>query len=266
MNGIPLRTLIILLFCAALAGAADDGPETVRRVDDLLRPDQSFSVETRIDAYRDRSPVGSLVLLTFVRVPADDTEPAALSLALEPQAERGKVILRQPDGTFWLLDPGAQRPVKLTNQQHLRGEMSLDDLTPLRLSADYTASADGDEKIMDAAGKTVSARRFVLSAKTKVAPYSEVRLWTDGLFVKPVKLACLAAGGRTMRTVFFSEFRGFLGKERPTEWTIVDGTRPGRVTRLRFSDYRRRELPPELYDPNRLRDAAAIMSTMIRPN
>lgn len=265
MNANLLRLPLLLLACADLAGAADDASETVRRIDQLLRPEQSFSVETRIDAYRDRSPVGSLVLLTFVRV-ADDSEPAALSLAIGPEEERGKVILRQPDGTFWLLDPGAQRPVKLTNQQHLRGEMSLDDLTPLRLSADYTAAVEGEEKISDAAGKTVNARRFTLSARTKAAPYATVRLWTDGLFAKPVKLECLAAGGRTLRTVFFGEFRGFLGKERPTEWTIVDGTRPGRVTRLRFSDYRRRELPADLYDPERLRDAAAIMSTMNRPD
>lgn len=236
--------------------AAPDVAEVIRRVDEMMRPAKSFQVEAQIETFRDRARAGSLTLETSVRVPDDGSEPDALSRVMAPEAERGKVILRLA-GVTWLLAPGAERPVKLSGQPGMPADASLEDLVPPRLVADYTVKDEGDDAITDATGRAVTARRLALSAKTPAAPYPALRLWTDGAFHRPVKLECLTAGGRVARTVFYDQFRGFLGSERPTELTIVDGITPGRVTRIRFSRYAHREWPADYYQPDRMAEWAS---------
>jgi hypothetical protein len=64
-----------------------------------------------------------------------------------------------------------------------------------------------------------------------------------------VKVECFSSTGRVLKTVFYSNFRGFLGKARPCELIVVDGTAPGRITRIRFSEFAYRDLQDEAYDP-----------------
>lgn len=249
---------LVSLLVAASAAAAPDAEEIVQKAEEVLRPDKSFSVVAAIDSFRNRAPEGSITLRTFVKVAAGPgTEPDAISVVSAPEAEAGKVILRQ-SGNLWLLAPGSRRPVKLSGNQRLQGDASLDDLVHLDLTGDYTATDEGEESITDASGKATKARRIVLSAKAKASTYPSLRLWTDRLFHRPVKLECLAASGKVLKTVFYDRYRGFLGSERPTELTIVDGTVPGRVTRVRFSDYNHRELPAELFTPDRMAEAAGL--------
>jgi hypothetical protein len=62
-----------------------------------------------------------------------------------------------------------------------------------------------------------------------------------------VKAECFSSTGRVLKTVFYSRFREFLGKQRPTELNVVDGTTPGRVTRIRFSEFQYQEIDPGSY-------------------
>ncbi|MCB1077324.1 MAG: outer membrane lipoprotein-sorting protein [Verrucomicrobiae bacterium] len=253
------RFLVFSMGLAALSvGSSSAAPEAealVRRADDLLRPDRSFAVVAEIDSYRNRALAGKITLKTYVRVSKTGGEPDALAFATDPEAERGKVILRH-EGVLWLLNPGAERPVKLVGHQRLQGDASLEDLVHLRLAEDYAVTDEGEETIVEASGKSVATRRLKLTAKSGVSSvYPTLRLWIGGAFQRPVKMECLAASGKVLRTVFYDRYRGFLGTDRPAELMIVDGTAPGRVTRIRFSDYSHQELPADWYQPEKMREA-----------
>lgn len=247
-------TLACSVVVASFARADDSADAIIRSVADSLKPPRSFSALSKIDTYRNRVASGSMTLRTYIKISKSDRGPHSVSIVLLPEGERGKVFLRVDD-TFWLYDPGAQRPVAISTQQRLMGDASLGDVTHFDLEENYSAVLEGDETIVNSSGESVSGQRLTLRAKSKNVLYPTLRLWVSALHnqsVKdqrqlPVKIECLSSTGRVLKTVYYSKFRGFLGKQRPTELNVVDNTAPGRVTRIRFSEFVYKELDDQAY-------------------
>lgn len=246
-----------LIICAAAALALFPQPQAhadqaadaiVKTVESSLKPPKSFSVLSTIDTYRNRVASGTMLLRTYVNIADSNQGPRSVSIVLSPEGERGKVFLRIDDD-FWLYDPGARRPVRLSTQQRLMGDASLADVTHFDLVDNYSAALEGQETIADASGKGVDGQRLKLSALAKTSLYPTLRLWVARSNKQPVKIECLSSTGNTLKTVFYGRFRGFLGKQRPTELMVVDGTAPGRVTRIRFSEFIYQDLQAEAYTP-----------------
>lgn len=246
-------TVLALAAAAGLAFAdqarADDAADAiVRSVADCLKPPKSFSVLSKLDTYRNRVASGSMTLRTYVKISDASKGPHSVSIVLFPEGERGKVFLRV-DEAFWLYDPGARRPVKISTQQRLMGDASLADVTHFDFEKNYTAALEGEETIVDSSGDSVSTQRLALTARSKNVLYPSLRLWVSGLRKQPVKVECHSSTGRVLKTVFYGKFRGFLGKSRPTELNVVDGTAAGRVTRIRFSEFLYQGLQEGAYTP-----------------
>src|SRR5690606_4035738 len=115
-------------------------------------------------------------------------------VVLSPEGERGKVFLRIEDA-FWLYDPGARRPVRLSTQQRLMGDASLADVTHFELVDNYSAVLESQETIADASGKNVAAQGLKLSALAKTSLYPTLKLWVDASNQQPVKVECLSSTG-----------------------------------------------------------------------
>lgn len=220
----------------------------VQTVEGTLKPAKSFSVLSTIDTYRERVASGTMLLRTYVNIADSNQGPRSVSVVLSPDGERGKVFLRIDDA-FWLYDPGARRPVRLSTQQRLMGDASLADVTHFDLVDNYSAVLEGQETVADAAGKSIASQRLKLSALAKTSLYPALRMWVGSSNKQPVKIECLSSKGNILKTVFYGRFRGFLGKQRPTELMVVDGTAAGRVTRIRFSEFIYHDLQPEAYTP-----------------
>lgn len=259
-----LLAVVVSSAVATKSALADDADAIIRSVADSLKPPRSFSALSKIDTYRNRVPSGSMTLRTYIRISRSSDGPHSISIVLSPEGERGKVFLRVNDA-FWLYDPGAERPVKISTQQRLMGDASLADLTHFDLEESYSAALEGDESIVNASGEKVSAQRLQLKAKSRNALYPTLRLWVSGLNEQatsdnrmlPVKIECLSSTGRVLKTVYYSKFRGFLGKQRPTELTVVDGTAPGRVTRIRFSEFQYEEVDDSAYTTSAMPSVSA---------
>lgn len=257
----PIRHLsasaIIIIICTAAASGfflppqahADDAADAiVKQVEDSLKPPKSFSVLSTIDTYRNRVASGTILLRTYVNIADSNQGPRSVSIVLTPQGERGKVFLRIDDA-FWLYDPGARRPVRLSTQQRLMGDASLADVTHFDLVDNYSADLETEEVIADASGKSINGQRLKLTALSKTSLYPTLRLWVDKSDRQPVKVECLSSTGSVLKTVYYGRFRGFLGKQRPTELMVIDGTAAGRVTRIRFSEFLYQDLQAEAYTP-----------------
>ncbi len=238
----------LLLLPPAPVRADEAADSVVATVEDYLKPPKSFSVLSTIDSYRDRVASGTMLLRTYVQIADSNKGPHSISVVLSPEGEKGKVFLRVNDA-FWLYDPGARRPVQLSTQQRLMGDASLADVTHFDLEDNYSAVLETQESIVDAAGKSVDAQRLKLTALSKSTLYPTLRLWVNPSDKQPVKVECLSSTGNVLKTVFYGRFRGFLGKQRPTELTVVDGTAPGRVTRIRFSEFLYQDLQDNAYTP-----------------
>lgn len=228
------------------SATAEDADTVMRKVAASLKPRNSFSVLSKVDTYRNRTPAGSMTLRTYIRISRSDRGPHSLSVVLQPRGERGKVFLRAGEA-LWLYDPGAERPVKLSAQQRLMGDASLADVTHFDLEENYRPVLEGRETVADSSGQKTPAYRLRLNAKSKNALYPTLRLWADEQRTLPVKVDCLSSTGQVLKTVYYGRFQGFLGRPRPTELDVVDGTAPGRVTRIRFSQFQLRELDDSSY-------------------
>ena len=228
--------------------AEEPAEPIIRRVEESLKPSKSFSVLSEIETYRDRVSTGTMALRSYIRISDEVQGPHSVSIVMQPKAERGKVFLRINDA-FWLYDPNAHRPVKLSTEQRLMGDASLADVTHFDFSRTYAAELNGREAIVNSTGKNIDSLRLSLKARSRDALYPSLRLWVAEDSHQPVKVECLSSTDRVLKTVFYSRFRGFLGKPRPCELIVVDGTSSGRITRIRFSEFVYRELQKEAYDP-----------------
>lgn len=228
---------------------ADDAADAIlQKVEQSLKPPNSFSVLSEIETYRDRVSTGTMTLRSYIQISAAQQGPHSLSIVMQPVSERGKVFLRVNDA-FWLYDPNARRPVKLSTEQRLMGDASLADVTHFDFTKNYSATLEEHETIVNSSGKNVPSKRLSLSARSKDVLYPTLRLWVSDTNSQPVKVECLSSTGRVLKTVFYSRFRGFLGKPRPCELIVVDATAAGRITRIRFSEFVYRDLQKEAYDP-----------------
>jgi len=261
INPLLAKARVLVLALASVSYLAspslvrsDDADTIIQSVAESLKPPRSFSALSKIETYRNRAPSGSMVLRTYIKISKSTNGPHSISIVLSPAGDRGKVFLRVGDA-FWLYDPGAERPVKISTQQRLMGDASLADVTHFDLEENYSAILEGDEQIIDISGKQVPAQRLTLKAKSRNVLYPTLRLWVSSRNNRdqrdqrqlPIKIECLSSAGRVLKTVYYSQFRGFLGKQRPTELNIVDGTAPGRVTRIRFSEFRYEEIEANSY-------------------
>lgn len=246
-----LPTLLALAAVGSLSfpatvHAQNDADSIMRRVATSLKPKNSFSILSKVDTYRNRSLTGSMTLRSYIRVSSRDRGPRVISLILLPEGERGKVLLRI-DETLWVYDPGADRPVKISTQQRLMGDASLADVTHFDLEENYTPRLNGDEPVVDMTGASVPANKLTLTGRSRNALYPTLHLWVDAKSKLPVKIDCLSSNGGLLKTVYYGKFQGFLGQMRPTELNVVDGTAPGRVTRIRYSQFQLKELEDSSY-------------------
>ncbi|MFZ4764591.1 MAG: outer membrane lipoprotein-sorting protein [Roseimicrobium sp.] len=256
---VTLAAFVCLSALRLLAQEERPAAELLERVDRTLRPSKSFTVTIEATTYKDRSAVGSITVHALVRVPATTAPPDLLATLTAPESERGKMYLRKTDG-LWFYDPKAKRPVRISAQQRLYGQASLDDFMSTDLRSDYAPKLEADETVNDSAGQARSCQKLRLTALRKSAPYAAITLWVDRDNHQAVKATCFAAAGRPLRTVYYGKFRGFLGSARPTEVQLVDEVRPGTVTQLRFSDFDERDMPEAWFDPAQLPQTQQALS------
>jgi hypothetical protein len=200
-----MRLRIALVFVlAALAGRAaaltqQETDALVKLVDERERNNGDWAALCYMES-KEKDKTDVVYELVYYR----RTEgQRLLILFTKPKDQSGKGYLRI-EKNLWLYDPSTGRWERRTERERIGGTDSRrGDFDESRLSVEYTATWEGDEKL----GK-YDTHRIVLDVKPGVdVAFPRMRLWVDAATGNKLKSQELALSGRLMRTSYYPKWK-----------------------------------------------------------
>ena len=150
---------------------------------------------------------------------------------------------------MWLIVPGAEHPVPITQNQRLMGGASFADVASLRFAEDFEPTLRPGTETVD--GRV--CRVIDLVAKAPGAAYPRATLWLDGEGERlPRKIVFSFSTGRPAREVRFTKFRNIAGKTVVSEMEIRElfGSGTGVVTRLEYLEIQSAKIDDSIFTPD----------------
>lgn len=215
--------------------------DIIRRADRIRAPAQPFRyaltlVEMKGDQEVARQSLD--VAMRFYKETAEQQGDArALVRFVDPPSERGKSLLSVFD-KLWYYEPKLRRPIPISRQQRLVGQVSNGDVVATDFDLSYIAKLAGNE---DCGGR--SCYRLELKRRWAYVTYPQITYWVDAQNYHPYKAEFLSSNGKVLKRAWYRDYKVALGVERPHEIYIEDSLQKEQHTRMLYSDVRLEEVP-----------------------
>jgi len=190
--GLTLLALVSLV----VPTYAQDGNELLKKVDANLQPESFESYRKLINI----EPSGAK--REFLLYTVKKGHDKIVSLFMSPASEKGRATLRLGDN-MWLYIPSVGKPVRITSLQSvIGGVFNNADIMRLDYNVEYNVK-----------GLEQSPKEYILDLKAKNATvaYDQVKMWVDKKSLVPSKIACYAATGLLIKTLYLKENKPFEG-------------------------------------------------------
>ena len=249
MNGIRKRALALGCAAAAVwAGAGEDlTPEAILRKTDEARGNLT-GVRWRVElAVNEGGRTNSQAYA--VRARGHDF----LAEAVEPLKLKGNKVL-MVKGNMWFHKPDLSKPVPISQRQKLTGNAAYGDIAATNYAQDYEPGLLPDETVGDEACFV-----FDLKANTTKATYDRIRYWVSRDRLVALKAEYFTVSGKKFKSAvmeYANTVDAAAGERRPfiSRMLIKDELMTSDTTVMSFSDPMIEEIPPRLFDVNRLTD------------
>lgn len=244
-----LLTGILLAWglCLSLlpAGAEElDKKRILKQVDEYRNfSDQGFIFDFEVKASNEQAAsAGAEPEVSLLRIAIRDGNNA-LCKFIAPPKMTGQYLLMLDD-SFWSYVKGMNAPIRIAKRQMLVGQVSTGDITRIIFSEMYEV---GDIKI-----EADTLQLSLAALPGKGATYNKVLLLINKANSKPISAECYAETGIKLKTVRFTEYRPFNGKEILTRFEIFNELNKIK-DEITLSNYTVQSLPAQYYNKNFLK-------------
>lgn len=234
---IPALVLSALLIpAAAYCAKAPSADEIVAKADEIRSPQLDYTVGAVVTSIR---PDGARKEAAYeVLVKGKDK---TIIKTLSPEFERGRTLLML-GRDLWAFLPDISKPVRISLQQRLLGEVANGDIARANFSGDYKASLLRTEK----AGKA-SYHVLELTAVSEDVTYNRVVYWVRSDNYQPHKAEFYAVSGRLLKTCVYEGYKTMAGRMRPSKLTLSDPLTKGRLSTIEYHDMKVKGLADKLF-------------------
>ena len=232
----PLHLTIGALMAAAVANAAPAADALLKSADDMRNPQQDYTVTVKVT---DHSPKRDPKVSVF-KVLAKGRDSSVVR-TLEPRIDRGRILLMNGND-FWGYLPTVSKPIRISLQEKLTGEVANGDLARANFSGDYEPALSGEKTIGGTACHVLK-----LTAKRDDVTYGKVTLYIEKSTRRPKKAEFYAVSGRLLKTCDYENFRSIGGAVRTTRQIMRDAVREGAYSVLEYSDMKVESLPAKYF-------------------
>jgi len=225
---------------------ADDpkAAEIIRAADRIRAPEEPFRYLLDLVEMKDKEVVAKQRLDVAMRIakPTEERTGDAKALVrfLEPHKDQGKALLSNLD-KMWFYDPKLRKPIPISRQQRLIGQVANGDV----VAADFDLSYASAIETTEACGEA-QCYKIILERRWQHVTYPRITYWVEVESKRPFMADFLSTTGKVMKTAFYKDYRPALGIERPHEIVIVDALKKNHYTRMLYSQARF-ENTPEVY-------------------
>lgn len=223
--------LPLTVFCAGLS--AD---EIVAKADEIRSPQLDYTADVSVTSV---NPDGGKKTAGY-EVLVKGREKTIIK-TLSPEVEKGRTLLMLGKD-LWAFLPDVSKPIRISLQQRLIGEVANGDIARANFSGDYSAEMIKTELI---AGK----KHFVLELKAKSddVTYNRVvyRVRADNF--QPYNAEFYAISGRLIKTCSYEAYKDLAGKKRPSLLVLNDPLVKGKMSTIEYSNMKVKELPEKFF-------------------
>ena len=229
--------LLALLFPAAAFSAKAPAPdEIVAKADEIRSPQLDYTVGAKVTSIK---PDGARKEAEYeVLVKGKDK---TIIKTLSPEFERGRTLLML-GRNLWAFLPDISKPVRISLQQRLLGEVANGDIARANFSGDYKAVLLRTEKIEKA-----SYHVLELTAAGEDVTYNRVVYWVRADNYRPYKAEFHALSGRLLKTCIYDGYKEMAGRMRPSKLTLSDPLTKGQLSTIEYHDMKVKGLPDKLF-------------------
>lgn len=171
---------------------------------------------------------------------------ASLTEQTEPEKARGRKILMK-DYDIWLYTQNIRKPIRISLEQKLTGEVANGDIARTNYSEDYDATILGIEK-----KGTADFYKLELKAKNKKVTYGKIEYWVNKKDFLPSEATFFALSGKALKSAQFLDFKPVQGMSRTTKMIISDYLQKDKISTLVFSDHKVEKFDESLFNKDRL--------------
>jgi len=217
--------LVLFFTCMASFLYSMDPKEIIRRMEDKMRGDASYT-EMTMETVRPR-------YTRNVRMKSWSLgEDFALILITEPARDKGTSFLKRGN-EIWNYVPNIERTVKMPpsmmSQSWMGSDFTNDDLVRgVSIVNDYNHTMIGDE-IAD--GHACYVIELIPKPETPVV-FEKVIYWVSKQYFLPVRVENYDENNKLITTIHFKEIRSMGGREIPTVMEMIPEDKKGQKTVL----------------------------------
>jgi hypothetical protein len=171
---------------------------------------------------------------------------ASLTNQIEPERARGRKLLMK-DYDIWLYTPNIKRPIRISLEQKLTGEVANGDVARTNYAEDYDATILTTEK-----KGADDVYKLELKAKNKKVTYGRIEYIVAKKDYMPIEATFYALSGKPLKSAEFSDFKQIQGSSRATKMTIRDYLQKAKYSILVFSDHKPQKFDESLFNKDRL--------------
>ncbi len=237
VSRVLLWTMTAGLWLTAPA-AAFDGNDILRQVDRNLQP-ESYEMYRKLINVEPDGRKKEFVLYTVKK-----GQDKMVALFLSPASEKGRATLRLGEN-MWLYIPNVGKPLRITSLQSVVGGVfNNSDILRLDYSTEYDATVAEDS--MDS---------YILEckAKTTTVAYDRLKMTVDKAAMVPVTIACYAASGMLIKTLYYKETKDFGdGLRRPSVLETDSPLYKGYKSVMLYAKISKKVLADEVFSLNYL--------------
>ncbi|CAI0772114.1 TPA: outer membrane lipoprotein-sorting protein [Serratia fonticola] len=218
--------------------------EIIRRADRVRAPDRPFRYTLTLLEHKGGRDVteNQQVLDISMRFykPSEQVEKGdarALVRFISPVRDKGKALLSDLD-KMWYYAPDLRRPIPISRQQRLVGQISNGDVVAADFDYSYISRLVGEE----ACGQTI-CYKLSLQRRWPYVTYPAISYWVEKDTGFPSRADFLSADGVPIKRSYYRDYQQVLGQMRPTTIVVEDALRKDNYTTMRYSDIRLESLP-----------------------
>jgi outer membrane lipoprotein-sorting protein len=169
-----------------------------------------------------------------------------LSEQTAPERARGRKMLMK-DYDMWLYTPNIKKPLRISLEQKLSGEVSYGDIARTNYAEDYDAKLLSTETINNA-----EVYKIQLIAKNKKVTYGKIEYLVNKKDNAPVEATFFALSGKALKRAEFQDFKMIKGLTRSTKMLIHDFLAKDKTSTLIFSGHTPETFDDSLFNKDRL--------------
>lgn len=212
-----------LLYPILFAQTEPTAEEILLKADEVRNPQLDFITAVKVTSFKpNRQPQ-----IATYKVMIKGRDKTVIK-TLTPPIDEGRILLML-GADLWVYLPDVSKPLRISFQERLMGDVANGDLARVNFSGDYTPELNKTEEIE---GKDYYI--LDLTAKSDYVTYAKAILWVEKETFRPFKAEFYAVSGRLLKTCSYEGYRELAGRLRPTQLVMNDPIVNGRYSVIEY--------------------------------